>query len=438
MMENTINIEAFDCLPFHNEKATADVLQTFMATQSENIFWFSPDKQIDTDSKLAEYDYRNHHWLAGRFVGEAIFEHQGQDYKITIKPRFGESFLFKMLEEIFNIRITNSASSQKNSPEWQHYIKRIIAFIWIQKLANANLHGLPKKHVKQSHKGQTVRGRLNVPKSIRPYYQSDELVSNYYEKQIDSDIAQIIQQAYQILKADFYIGKINIPDSAQEALNHVQANTNRKEYISENQYRNIKYKDIYLSWKTLVDLSWDIIQRKHLSLKQNKSQNGFGFFIDMAEVWEQYLRTILKKNLRKQGWKYRGDKQVAYSGYFFKRQLIPDLVFQKDNNISVWDAKYKRMLGSPFDVDRSDFFQIHTYIQNYLNNYKVKAGGLLFPISGNQVNFDKYGATYLINEEGVKLNFGIDGIELKEKTESINQEIKQQEFINRIINLLEN
>jgi hypothetical protein len=436
MIENSINIEAFDCLPFKNEKATADVLQKFMATQSENIFWFSSDKQIDTDSKLAEYDYRNHHWLAGRFVGEAIFEHQEQDYRITIKPRFGESFLFKMLEEIFNIRITNSASSHKTTSEWQHYIKRIIAFIWIQKLANANLHGLPKQNVKQTHKGQTIRGRMNVRKSILPYYKSDELVSNYYEKQIDSDIAQIIQQAYQILKTDFQIGKINIPDSAQEALNQVQSNVKRNEHISETQYRNIKYKDIYMSWKPLVDLSWDIIQRKHLSLKQNKAKNGFGFFIDMAEVWEQYLRAILKKNLRKQGWKYRTDKEVAYKGYFFKRELIPDLVFQKEDMISVWDAKYKRMLGRPIDIDRSDFFQIHTYIQNYINNYKVKAGGLLFPISANQVNFKKYGTPYLLNEEGQKLNFCIDGIELKEESDSNNQELKQEEFINRILNQL--
>jgi 5-methylcytosine-specific restriction enzyme subunit McrC len=433
MIENAINIEAYDCLPFKNEKATADILQKFMDTQIENIFWFSSDKQIDTDSKLAEYDYRKHQWLAGRFVGEAIFEHQEKEYKITIKPRFGESFLFKMLEEIFNIRITNSASSQKYSHEWQHYIKRIIAFIWIQKLANANLHGLPKKYVKQTHKGQLIKGRMNVRKSILPYYRSEELVSNYYEKQIDSNIAQIIQQAYQILKADFHIGKINIPDSAQEALNQVQANTNIKEYISKNQYRNIKYKDIYMSWKPLVELSWDIIQRKNLSLKQNKAQNGFGFFIDMAEVWEQYLRVILKKNLRKQGWKYRNDKEVAYSGYFFKRQLIPDLVFQKENTISVWDAKYKRMLGRPIDIDRTDFFQIHTYIQNYINKYNVKAGGLLFPISTQQVNFDNYRTQSLLNNEGIEFKFCIDGIELEEESDGNDNDNKQQEFIGRII-----
>jgi len=115
--------------------------------------------------------------------------------------------------------------------------------------------------------------------------------------------------------------------------------------------------------------------------------------------------------------------------------LIPDLVFQKEDMISVWDAKYKRMLGRPIDIDRSDFFQIHTYIQNYINEYKVKAGGLLFPISANQVNFEKYGTPYLLNEEGHKLNFCIDGIELKEETNN-NQELKQQEFINRIIKQL--
>lgn len=437
MTDDTIHIEAFDCLPFENEIATADVLHKFMASQSDNIFWFSANKTNDTDSKLAEYDYRTHQWLAGRFVGEAIFQHNEQVYKITIKPRFGESFLFKMLEEIFNIRITSSASSHKTTSEWQHYIKRIIAFIWIQKLANANLHGLPKEHIKQTHKGNTIRGRMNVRKSIIPYYQSNELISNYYEKQVDKDVAQIIQQAYQILKTDFQIGKINIPDSAQDALNQVQANPNPKEYVSENQYKNIKYKDIYRSWKPLVDLSWDIIQRKHLSLKQNKAQNGFGFFIDMAEVWEQYLKAILKKNLRKKGWKYRSEKEIAYNGYFFKRELIPDLVFQKDDMISVWDAKYKRMLGRPIDVDRSDFFQIHTYIQNYVNKYKVKAGGLLFPLSANQVKFENYSSPYLINEYGKKLNFSIDGIELEEKKDANNQQSKQQEFINRIINQLD-
>ena len=50
----------------------------------------------------------------------------------------------------------------------------------------------------------------------------------------------------------------------------------------------------------------------------------------------------------------------------------------------VFDAKYKRMKGEKNDVDRSDFFQIHTYIQYFLHTYpegRVLLGGLLYPLS---------------------------------------------------------
>ena len=122
-----------------------------------------------------------------------------------------------------------------------------------------------------------------------------KVISFFREKQIDPTIAQIIFQANQILKTDFDIGKINIPDATKETINQVNSLIKNIKHISESDYNNIQYKDVYLSWKPLVDLSWDIIKRKHFSLKQDESKNGFGFFIDMAEVWEQYLRIILKK-----------------------------------------------------------------------------------------------------------------------------------------------
>ena len=58
----------------------------------------------------------------------------------------------------------------------------------------------------------------------------------------------------------------------------------------------------------------------------------------------------------------------------------------------VFDAKYKRMRGRKSkgklsDVDRSDLFQIHTYIQfvqHHLGN--VVLGGLLYPISKDDVS----------------------------------------------------
>ncbi len=432
MSESLIHIEAFDCLPFPADKVNANVLQEFIQSQSGNKFWFTHNGRED-DAPLAEFDYKTYGWNAGRFVGEADFEFNQQKYRITIKPRFGEKMLFRMLEEIFNIRITSSASQSSNKDQWKHFIKRIIAFIWLQKLANANLHGVPKVQQKREYKGQTIRGKLDVRRTIKSYYTNYEIVSVYREKNIDETIAQIIFQAYQILKKDFEIGKVNIPDSAQEAINQVHSTVKNIKHITEHDYQDIHYKEIYLSWKPIVDLSWDVIKRKQLSLKQDNRKNGFGFFIDMAEVWEQYLRVILRKNLSPLGWHYSNENQIAYKEKFYRRELIPDFVFKKENEVTIWDAKYKRMNGNYGDVDRSDFFQIHTYIQHFLNHKKVKSGGLLYPISDKQVNFENYASSFLMNEEGAKLNFVIDGMELKEQEEIQNNRQFESEFVSRII-----
>ncbi len=48
------------------------------------------------------------------------------------------------------------------------------------------------------------------------------------------------------------------------------------------------------------------------------------------------------------GWRYRNDKQLAYKGYFFQWELIPDLVFQKENEVAVWDAEIQTDEGQVF------------------------------------------------------------------------------------------
>jgi 5-methylcytosine-specific restriction endonuclease McrBC regulatory subunit McrC len=433
MDNDVIQISALDCLPFYHLEAKAGVLQSFIESQQLNICYLTKAKNIDEESKLAEYNYLDKKWYAGRFIGEAFFYHENQSYKITIKPRFGENVLLRMLEEIFNIRITKSASIQSNKDDWQHYIKRIISFIWIQKLANANLHGIPKVHISKEYKGQSIKGRISVRKTIKPYYTSGELISIYREKQIDDTIAQILLQAYQIIRSDFGLGKgINFPDAAQDAINQINAGFKYKKLITESDYKNIKYKEIYLSWKPIVDFSWDILKRKQLSLKQEKSKNGYGFFLDMAEIWEQYLRSLLKKNLQPLGWYLKNQNFVAYNGYFFKRNLIPDLIFEKENEVIILDAKYKRMTGDYRDVDRADFFQIHTYLLSQFDK-KVKVGGLLYPITmNNGYSSNEFRSPYLLNPEGLKIKFAIEGIELQEGQEQESFQNRETEFVNRI------
>lgn len=48
-----------------------------------------------------------------------------------------------------------------------------------------------------------------------------------------------------------------------------------------------------MTWKPLVDFSWDVIRNRKLGYRSAETQ-GECVFVDMAEIWE----TILRKKLR--------------------------------------------------------------------------------------------------------------------------------------------
>ena len=91
----------------------------------------------------------------------------------------------------------------------------------------------------------------------------------------------------------------------------------------------------------------------------------------------------------------------------------------------VFDAKYKRMRinkeSKGYDVDRTDLFQIHTYIQfvEYHLGHVV-VGGLLYPLTqkvqdneGNEVEFKRFHSADLYGKECgkySKTSFSIDGV----------------------------
>ena len=87
----------------------------------------------------------------------------------------------------------------------------------------------------------------------------------------------------------------------------------------------------------------------------------------------EYLTDQAMEGLKNDGWSvWTVDecKQIhTYEGSFFKTKIIPDIVLQRNVNgekqFLVLDAKYKRMRGEKIDVDRTDFFQIHTYMQYF-------------------------------------------------------------------------
>ena len=79
------------------------------------------------------------------------------------------------------------------------------------------------------------------------------------------------------------------------------------------------------------------------------------------------------------------------------------------------------MNGRKEDVDRTDFFQIHSYIQYYasLESSEVILGGLLYPLDSPSDKHDWFSET-LFGSSHCKTRFIVDGINLNDIPNNIN------------------
>lgn len=417
-------ITAKDCsciiIPESNDDWNA-VLQSFISSfDQDSVFSFSPkatNGKIDTDDEpFASYDYKSKQWMAGRWVGENTFSYNKKEYRISVAPRFGVESLYPMFEEIFSINILDNKSEQDTKDE-NSLLQVLLPLIWSQKLGNANKYGIPRTTVDVLHKGQSVKGRLLIRKSILPFFREQAIVSATREKKVDETICRIILQADAIIKKRF--GQLrfsNMSDNAINAIENFKAACIPDKRVTPGDYANIHYKAIYQSWKDIVDLSWKIIQHNvNFSQKNSETKKGFSLFFDMAEIWEMYLRSLLRKCFPDwKVWSVDESTIPTYDSTFFKRHIIPDIVLERGNEVVVFDAKWKQMSFNKKDVDRSDFFQIHSYIHYFqMLGKTVKAGGLLYPISRQKIEEEQLKKNYsrgLYGLSGSQIPFIIDGI----------------------------
>ena len=282
-----------------------------------------------------------------------------------------------------------------------------------------------------------------------PWLTQKDICTNSYEKVFDDTICKIVYEAHRILSQDV-IGKkrkqnekkvigigFSMPPMVQDTINALNTQYKGTRFdVTDVDYKRIRYNNIYMTWKPLVDFSWDVIRNRKLGYRSSEME-GECIFVDMAEIWEAFLRKKMGEGFADDGWRTLSVEECnykIYQGKFFERPIIPDIILTRTNDkgeseYMVFDAKYKRMRinskNHGYDVDRTDLFQIHTYIQfveHHLGH--VVIGGLLYPLTrkgqdekGNEVEMtidtDKFHSAHLYGKEsGMYSNtpFIIDGV----------------------------
>lgn len=427
---------AQDCSEINYKDKSLSYSDTFLHHVQSNSYELErfriSSKHFLDESPIVEYDYRDGKWKAGRYIGSIKYRDGKNEYCLSISPRFGESALVHMLSEIFNIKITEGTSGL--AKDSSAYIKMLISMIWTQKLNQSNRFGLPRTSKEETNKGYFVKGKLVVLPSVFSYHKDETIISVSRNNCYDKRIVSILCEAYRILCKDFCFDRLPISPSTKKLIKGIESlySSLKCTRITENEYNRITYSPIYKEFKEIVDFSWSIINTSWGVNGKSEELSVSGYLLDMAEIWECYVRKILQKKLQVKGWQLIDTKYHLYKGQFFERDIIPDIVFKNGDKYCVFDAKYKKMMYRKQDVDRSDFFQIHTYASYFQGRGNVILAGLVYPIenTNNIISPPK-----LFGNDESDTIFFVDGPRIAE-TDEIEKTISNDLFLNSVYSVV--
>nr|WP_315146210.1 hypothetical protein [uncultured Flavobacterium sp.] len=417
---------------FTSKNKTLEQVQIFGFKNSCN--------KLDEDEQLIMKLYAKEHPTEGRkyiiqtglFAG--VLYHKGCQFNIS--TAYGETFLKRMLNFINDVYIDNQeakASKSKDTNEFQN----IIAYLFIQALEKASVMGLPKVYQTQTQRSHKVRGKINVnaylkhdfpfqgklTTSFREQVYIQEIIDVLYlackklEQSFGKEIHRKIHGIYQLLKQN-YSGVYAQHTTLEKAKKH-----------------SVLQNPMFGTFKNVLAYAEIILKDQSLeTLNQKDNLETTGYLFDISQLFEVYLEKLLSRHFT--DWYVTGQEELnVYTDLFYGRKMFPDLVMKhkETGEIIVFDAKFKKMRIRKKDVDRSDFYQIHSYIQYYQPN--VLFGGLLYPLSGN-INTLKAHSKSLFGNENNQHSFIVDGVFVQNGMKMQDIIVSENEFLSRIEELI--
>lgn len=380
-----MKLEAHDCSPLDPQPTPAEVgWLRKLATNVRATNFVVPISGEKNEDEPIVYCAWDGTWWAGRYVGSISFE----GHSLTIKPRFGLATLRNWLFEATSAVLTEMPGKLR---EDESFIAQLLATVWAHGFIEAARHGLPALRREVATKGATVRGRLNVPASLRLIAAgSGQVVSIRSERSLDHTASDAIVAAYKVLRRWLGVPDENwLPTRAKELLPHLMAVTGAKPRVpTKAELDRIRYTPITAGFAPIAELSRQIANRKGLAADIDTSGETRGLLLDVAELWEMYVLSILRKAASpltvthgtrdKSAARKLLHSEVSGQGL---GTLIPDaIVFSGSTIRGVVDAKYKSLhpsANSPNGPQREDLYQMAAYLERFQSPAGMLTWGLL-------------------------------------------------------------
>ncbi|MBQ0767792.1 MAG: hypothetical protein KBT58_00760, partial [Bizionia sp.] len=370
----------------------------------------------------------------GLFAG--VIHHNG--YTFNIQTRYGNVLLHRMLNFVNDIYIDTkdvNAISNRQTNEFQY----IIAYLFIQSLEKASVLGLPKQFTKITERSSKVRGKININEYLRrdiPF--QGKLTSTYRTQKYIQEIVDVLFVAAN--KVEEYLGtlyKSKILGVYQTLNEHHSKNYVSQVVLEKAKNHVVLYNPLYKPFAEVLKYAEILINNQDVQTNKTKNQlRTYGFMFDISQLFEVYLEKLLSRYFT--DWTINGQEEIkVYNEQFFGRRMFPDIVMKhkQTQEVIVFDAKFKKMVGRKDDLDRSDFYQIHTYMQYYMPN--IIFGGLIYPLS-EELNKEKSVSNGLFGNTINTPNFIVDGIYINQQMNMTALIESEQKFLKRIEVHIEN
>jgi 5-methylcytosine-specific restriction endonuclease McrBC regulatory subunit McrC len=383
----------------------------------------------------------------GNFIGFFAIK----NVNIEITSRFSDVLLKRMLDVANNVFIQDATFNANPTNTKSGLVKYILGHLFIQKLEKAFILGFPKAYKKVEYHEAKIHGNIDFNHFIKfdnPF--KGKISSVTREQLFVPEIANIIYGTIEFLEKEFSKDITGRLGSIRSFLKQQQTGKLVDTFFIDKALNHKSLENpIYASYKEVLRYSKLLLKLQDLDPNNSKSQaQHSAYLIDISELWELYLSNLLTNGLSETDWRVETQYPVIVydKPIFYNREIRPDIVLfnNRTNEVAVFEAKYKRMNmktgggdGNYGDLDRSDFFQIHTYMSYFNKNKNLVAGGLLYPLNTKLIKEKTYAESWL----GGEGKFVVDGIDLSEFENNTNDNIdelvkKENDFIKRMIEIL--
>ena len=324
----------------------------------------------------------------GHYTTDITVDGKKEQISIQILPRWGDRLLAYMLRHAFDLVVPQGARSPADSmdfgAEW------LLVMLWKCAFDQAiRLASIPRSYRRVEENSRFFRGRLNVPLHIRENLVDQSHFScSWAPLTMDVTINRAIRKVYDLLRNEkgkqygLFLKEVSAHDNYLASLG-VKSLDVRGQDIDK-----ISYTRMNEAYRPLMQISKAIIGKLGGGRGDNTSLNAMSYFVDISEIWENYLLSVMRKHLEPEGYKVIAPNETGGETLFHNdyRSIRPDFLLKKEGRIvGILDAKYKNYcrLGRKEEsgaVRRTDLYQMMTYLHHYAPDEGNVVGLFIAPV----------------------------------------------------------